>query len=121
MAHRIWVCGLVRQSDPAEAIFRPGRAWGMPYAPEPLDARGFQPLSRLMMWEKQAYCVWFPIICFAMDCGLPLIGAWWDDPVEGWVRWVGRGAACDGLRCLGRLCRRCVPLVGGSPGWRAGT
>ena len=27
---RIWVAGFVRQSEPADAIFRPGSACGMP-------------------------------------------------------------------------------------------
>jgi len=32
--HLIWVAGLVCQSAPALAIFEPGSACGMPYAPE---------------------------------------------------------------------------------------
>lgn len=43
---RIWVRALVRQFDPALAIFDPGRACGIPYAPETgLAAYTFQLLS----------------------------------------------------------------------------
>src|SRR6266700_2059280 len=43
---RIWVAGFVCQSGPALAIFAPGRACGIPYAPElGLLACGFHPLS----------------------------------------------------------------------------
>src|SRR5690625_5064461 len=52
--HLIWVAGFVRQSLPALAIFEPGSAWGMPYAPEEgFEAEGFQPLSRCQRLFKQ--------------------------------------------------------------------
>jgi hypothetical protein len=45
---RICVCGLVRQSAPAEAIFSPGNDCGIPVAlDEGLTARWFQPDSRV--------------------------------------------------------------------------
>src|SRR3954471_2622604 len=43
--HLICVAGLVCQSEPALAIFEPGSACGMPYAPLGLAALTRQPLS----------------------------------------------------------------------------
>jgi hypothetical protein len=44
---RICVAASDCQSEPALDIFEPGKAWGMPYAPElGLLAYTFQPLSR---------------------------------------------------------------------------
>jgi len=44
--HLIWVAASVCQSGPALAIFDPGSAWGMPYAPvDGLLAVTFHPLS----------------------------------------------------------------------------
>ena len=55
MPQMIWVAGLVRQSLPSLAIFEPGRACGMPYAPE-LGLVAFMShlLSRMMMLLKQS-------------------------------------------------------------------
>lgn len=52
----IWVAGLVRQSEPAEAIFEPGSDCGMPYAPEEgFCACGFQLLSRCQSESRQVH------------------------------------------------------------------
>src|SRR4030095_11667867 len=51
----IWVAGFVLQSLPSLAIFEPGSAWGMPYAPElGLVAFTRHMLSRMMMLLKQS-------------------------------------------------------------------
>jgi hypothetical protein len=44
----ICVAGFVAQSDPATAIFDPGNACGIPYAPDDgLEAKWFHPDSRV--------------------------------------------------------------------------
>src|SRR5215831_6788093 len=54
---RIWVLALLRQFGPAEAILAPGRAWGMPYAPEyGFSANLFQPLSRFHSQFRYGNC-----------------------------------------------------------------
>src|ERR1035438_3780935 len=56
MPHKIWVRGLVRQSEPTLAILLPGTACGIPYAPEEgLLACGFQPLSRIHSLLRYVY------------------------------------------------------------------
>src|SRR6187551_948803 len=74
--HLIWVAGSVAQLGPAEAIFEPGSAWGMPCAPEEaLCAAGFQWLSRFHSESRQPN--WSapkpksPINARAMSCGSP--------------------------------------------------
>jgi len=57
----IWVLALVCQSDPAVAIFDPGSACGMPYAPLALAALTRQPLSLVQMLSRQ------PNSCLALN------------------------------------------------------
>src|SRR5689334_9114686 len=73
---RIWVAGLVCQSGPAEAILAPGRACGIPYAPElGLLACGFHPLSAFHKLCRQPN--WLedqpndPSMPMAICCGEP--------------------------------------------------
>src|SRR6516165_4028036 len=54
---RIWVLALLRQFGPAVAILAPGRACGMPYAPEyGFWAYLFQPLSAFHSQFRYGNC-----------------------------------------------------------------
>src|SRR5208282_3407194 len=54
---RTWVLALVRQSGPTVAILAPGRACGMPYAPEyGFSAYLFQPLSAFHSQFRYGNC-----------------------------------------------------------------
>src|SRR5215469_13112585 len=54
---RIWVLALLRQFGPAVAILEPGRACGMPYAPEyGFSAYLFEPLSRFHSQFRYGNC-----------------------------------------------------------------
>ncbi len=65
MPHLIWVAGLVRQSLPADFIFDPGRACGIPHAvPELLLLRVDQPDSFCQRLFRQSHCTPFQP-CFA--------------------------------------------------------
>lgn len=57
MPHLTCVMGLVSQLDPKLAIFDPGKACGMPYAPLGLPARGFHFDSRVQSRSMQLYCL----------------------------------------------------------------
>src|SRR6476620_7482265 len=75
MPQMICVAGFVRQSEPMVAILLPGRACGMPYAPElALVALMSHMDSRMMMLSKQENCpepypYLFFRICLAIDLG----------------------------------------------------
>src|SRR3954447_6705600 len=83
--HSIWVAALVFQSDPAEDIFEPGRAWTRPYAPEEaLVALMFQPLSCSTIRLNALNCASFGISL----CAIAL--AW--EAEEEVAAWAGAAA-----------------------------
>ncbi len=79
MPHLIWVAGLVRQSLPADFIFDPGRACGIPHAvPELLLLRVLQPDSFCQRLFRQSHCtpvqpcaaaIFLPMVRFEPVCG----------------------------------------------------
>src|SRR4051794_22583470 len=73
--HLIWVSGLSRQSEPNEAILRPGSDGGMPSAREPpFSSCGSQPLSRVHSLSRQVNCADFQprsaTSCWAISRGV---------------------------------------------------
>ncbi len=79
MPHLICVAGLVRQSEPADFIFDPGRACGIPHAvPELLLLRVLQPDSFCHRLFRQSHCtpvqpcaaaIFLPMLRFEPVCG----------------------------------------------------
>ncbi len=79
MPHVICVAGFVRQSLPADFIFDPGRACGIPHAvPELLLLRVDQPDSFCQRLFRQSHCtpvqpcaaaIFLPMLRFEPDCG----------------------------------------------------
>lgn len=70
--HLIWVAGLVRQSLPADFIFDPGRACGIPHAvPELLLLRVDQPDSFCHRLFRQSHCT--PVQPCAAAIFLPML------------------------------------------------
>src|SRR5262249_34284624 len=108
--HRIWVAALLCQSGPALAIFEPGSACGMPYAPLlGLLACTFQPLSTFHRLTKQPNWLddhpYDPSMAAATCCGFPEgCGA---EPPEfcGFGDGAGVAAAAPG-RCARRSAAR---------------
>ena len=72
MPHFIWVAGLVRQSLPADFIFDPGKACGIPHAdPELLLLRVLQPDSFCHRLFRQSHCT--PVQPCAAAIFLPML------------------------------------------------
>src|SRR5215470_11048038 len=75
--HLICVAGFVCQSAPADAIFEPGSACGMPYAPElGFSASYIQPLSLFHRSRRQVHWVFWlkpntGSMLYPMLCAVP--------------------------------------------------